>query len=145
MIFDRMAVIVSQHQVPRHRLVCRDLAEVERAGQHRPIVLRRARHAQIVGFRQRAFRDEFVARFAIRSHDACRDALRPNCQGEIAPVDAQVIAGFGQDRLLFAAYAHDVQVAHLIPAPGDFLFGFVDRPLAGDVEVKRHPVRLLVG
>ena len=57
-----------------------------------------------------------------------------------APIDAKVVAGLLQDRLLLVAKAQYPQLARFLPIPDDLLVRHVDGPLRGHVDIEAHVV-----
>ena len=102
-----------------------------------------ARHVGVVTGWQRARCDESAA-----GADGVGEGAGRVLRGggiEIAPVDAQVVAGFRQQRLLLRAEPEQVAFGEAVAAPDDFLRQVVDCEMRRDIEVELDLMRLAVG
>ena len=114
-----------------------DAAQSDRGGQHRLVPGRLRRRLEVIGLGQRAQRDESATGQLVGGRHLEAGAIWGR-HVQVAPVDAQVVSGLGQDGLLCGAHSDHVQAWDLHTGPNDPLLRCVDGQLGGRVEVDRH-------
>ncbi len=138
-ILDRIQVVVSQHQVARHRIRPRP-AQVHRHRQHR-----RCAAAEIVGVRQLALVLKGCPRLVAGQNRGGYSFVAVRSQIQVAPVDAHIVAAPHQHRLVPRSHTQHRLPVQLKTRRDHRLVVVVDHQVCRRIQVDAHLVRGAVG
>jgi len=130
-VLDRVQIVVSEHQPATDRL----LGNLESLQYHRRTYVLGGRRAVEDGDRTHAIFEEAGLSGLARGEHAGRHNVLRGRYIQIAPVDSDVVASLGEDRLVLRADSAGNQIAHLLAGPHHLLVRGVDRKFGGSVEV----------